>query len=62
VFLPFLAFAAFRRWWPWVRGMPPPLIVPMKPWLVYTIALTVIAFAVLRNLPWAPFYYLSPRV
>ena len=61
VFLPFLAVATTRRWWPWVHGRPPPLIAPMKPWLVYTIALTLVAFALLRNLPWAPFCHLSPR-
>lgn len=60
LFLPFFVFSAARRWWFWMRGLPQPPPVQMKSSVVYTIAITVISFAVLRNLPWEPFYYLAP--
>ena len=59
--LPFLVWSALRWWVFWVRGLPPPFTAPLKPWLASGIAFSVIAFAVLRNLPWPPFNYLAPR-
>jgi len=59
--LPFLVWSALRWWARWVRGLPPRMSAPLKPWLASGIAFSVIAFAVLRNLPWPPFSYLAPR-
>jgi Protein of unknown function (DUF2752) len=61
LFLPFFVFDSARRWWFWMRGLPQPPLVQMKSWVVYTIAITVISFAVLRNLPWTPFHCLAPH-
>lgn len=60
VALPFLAWGALRQWWRWVRGLPPEMGAAMNPWFASGIAFSVIAFAVLRNLPWPPFMYLAP--
>ena len=59
--LPFLAWSGLRWWTYWVRGLRPKLLPPLKPWLASGIAISVIAFGVLRNLPWPPFSYLAPR-
>lgn len=60
VALPFLAWGALRWWWRWVRVLPQESGARMHPWLARGIAFSVVAFAVLRNLPWPPFTYLAP--
>jgi hypothetical protein len=63
--LPFLAFWGGRAVWRWVRGRtpqePPPLQRSFRPWMVWTFAGVIIAFGVLRNLPWKPFSLLAPQ-
>lgn len=58
--LPFFVIGILRRWWYWIQGLPQPPQKLLKWWLGYTIAGIVIAFFILRNLPWSPFTWLSP--
>src|ERR1700722_5512492 len=54
--LPFLAFAGARYLWREVTGAAPAPIILRPSWIVF-IAVVVIAFAILRNLLFAPFTY-----
>jgi hypothetical protein len=62
VALPFLLVWGTRETWRWVRGQDAraPRKVP-SPWIAWIITGAVIAFAILRNLPWEPFSLLAPR-
>ncbi|QQL45319.1 DUF2752 domain-containing protein [Sulfuriroseicoccus oceanibius] len=44
----------------WVFQANPPVRLLLRPRLSTAIAIMVIAFAVLRNLPWSPFTWLAP--
>lgn len=59
--LPFIGMSATRWWWRWSRGLPPVIMKPVSPWLMSFIGITVVAFGVLRNLPWPPFTLLAPH-
>jgi hypothetical protein len=45
----------------WVYGKPAPWRIPLGAHGAKIIALSVIAFMILRNLPWAPFLWLAPH-
>ncbi len=57
--LPFLAFAALRSLLRKTTGYPLPPLQLRAGWIKLLIAV-VLVFAVVRNLPFAPFTYLSP--
>jgi hypothetical protein len=57
--LPFLAFAAGRYLWRELTGATPAPIV-IRPFWIVLLAVVVVAFGILRNLPFAPFTYLAP--
>ncbi len=61
VALPFLVVSSTRQWWRWLGGTPKPVPVPQRPWLALSIAIGVILFGILRNLPWEPFTLLAPH-
>lgn len=44
----------------WVAGRPPLWKLELKPFLTWTVAITVIAFWILRNIPVWPFTLLAP--
>jgi hypothetical protein len=57
--LPFLFYAGGRYLWRRAMGMPTtPFVV--RPFWAVTVAVIVIAFGILRNIPCAPFTYLAP--
>jgi hypothetical protein len=45
----------------WVQGKPAPWTIPLGAHGAKIIAIIVIAFMILRNLPWAPFHWLGPH-
>jgi hypothetical protein len=62
VALPFIAFWGGRSTWRFVRGGPPRESgLLLRPRVTYAIVVAIFAFAILRNLPWAPFTLLAPR-
>jgi hypothetical protein len=60
--LPFIAFWGGRSTWRFVRGEPPrESSLLLRPRVTCAIVIAIFAFAILRNLPWAPFTLLAPR-
>jgi hypothetical protein len=61
--LPFIAFWGMRGMWRFVRGEPPHQStgVLMRPRVTLAIVVIIFAFAIMRNLPWAPFTLLAPQ-
>jgi len=62
--LPFLGLWAARSWWHWMNPGPPEspkAVSPLKSRLLITLVVIVLAFGILRNLPWEPFRLLAPR-
>jgi hypothetical protein len=57
--LPFLAVSAGRRFLRELAGKPPPPVAVRAFWIKLLVGL-IIAFTILRNIPFAPFTYLSP--
>ncbi len=59
ILLPIALLALVPSVWRWVYGKPP---LPERRWgrLGTLLAVVVIAFGVLRNLPWKPFLWLAP--
>jgi hypothetical protein len=57
--LPFAAFYFWHYLGRWITGEPlPPLV--MRPGWIKLLAVVVILFTILRNIPHAPFIYLAP--
>jgi hypothetical protein len=58
--LPIAGWMMVRRWWRWLWGAPP--LSAFQPTGVQLTMLLVLifGFAILRNLPWAPFSWLAP--
>lgn len=60
--LPFLAWWSLRSAVAWVQGRPGPASTfDFKLWMCWTLVATILAFAVMRNLPWKPFSLLAPH-
>lgn len=63
--LPFLGWWAASNTWRWIRGRPPgpatPARITFQLHLSWVVIVVVLSFAVLRNLPWAPFIWLAPH-
>jgi len=57
--LPFAAFYFWRCVSLWLAGKPLPAFV-MRPGWIKLLAVVVIVFTILRNIPYAPFIYLAP--
>ncbi|MDB6016516.1 MAG: hypothetical protein JWR19_1005 [Pedosphaera sp.] len=57
--LPFLLFVGVRMLWCEITGQPQPAI-KMRAFWIKLIAATIIIFTIARNIPFAPFTYLSP--
>ena len=60
--LPFLAVWAGRSAWRWSRHRPleePRLL--QRPWAAALLVAVIVAFGILRNLPWPPFTLLAPH-
>ncbi|MDB6112162.1 MAG: hypothetical protein JWR69_3912 [Pedosphaera sp.] len=57
--LPFLAISAGRRLLRELAGKPPPPVAVRAFW-IKLLVVAIIAFTILRNIPFAPFTYLSP--
>ena len=57
--LPFLVFAGGRYLWREATGAAPAPIV-LRPFWIILIAVVVVGFGIVRNLPFAPFTYLAP--
>lgn len=55
VSLPFLTYTLWRRAF---RNKPRPR--PLPPWAVWALLVVVLAFGVLRNLPWKPVRWMAP--
>jgi len=45
----------------WIQDKSPPWRIPLGTHGAKIIALSVITFMILRNLPWAPFFWLAPN-
>ena len=60
--LPFMVAWVVRSVWRWVQGKPPrePRVLT-RPRVAVVLVVAVFAFAILRNLPWAPFNLLAPQ-
>jgi hypothetical protein len=67
--IPWLVWKLGGMWWRWWRQIPPPLPpepanLPLKRKRWHgpkVVAITVILFFILRNLPWEPFRWLAPQ-
>lgn len=60
--LPFLGLWAVRGVSRWVRGEPQPQPrVMQRPWVAVVLIAVIVAFGILRNLPWPPFTWLAPH-
>ena len=51
-----LGYGVFREWKAGPRPLP-----PLPSWVAWSLAIMVIGFGVVRNLPWWPFTLLAPR-
>jgi Protein of unknown function (DUF2752) len=58
--LPFFALIGVRAWWLWLRGLPDFSSYQPKAWHAWAVVTCLLAFSVLRNLPWEPFVWLAP--
>lgn len=59
VLLPFLAIITVPQVWAWVHDRrPPPFPIGMRS--AWVLVALILAFGVLRNLPWPPFTLLAP--
>lgn len=61
VALPIFGIYAVFWSWAWLLGKPVRKRWNTKPWLVAGIITLLIAFGILRNLPWSPFIFLAPH-
>ena len=59
--LPFFALTVVRTWWLWLRGLPDFSFFQPRAWHAWVVVACLVAFSVLRNLPWEPFVWLAPE-
>lgn len=55
-----LAVLAALRWWIHRRRQPPPAALFTRPAVIWTLLVVIVAFSVLRNLPFPTFAWMSP--
>lgn len=60
VVLPMVVVFAMRSLWRWAQGGTARSSAP-SPWLAILVAVVLIGFGVVRNLPWPPFTWLAPH-
>ena len=58
--LPIGGWMALRGWWRWLWNAPPVSSFQPSPRQVTLVVAVIFGFAILRNLPWAPFCWLAP--
>ncbi|MBP7950350.1 MAG: DUF2752 domain-containing protein [Verrucomicrobiales bacterium] len=60
--IPGVAAVLTLKWWRWIRLQPPPIPRRLRfVWWPKAVAFAVVAFCILRNLPWPPFSWLAPH-
>ena len=59
--LPFAGWWTARAWWRWLWQAPARPMKSVGTWVYWSIAVVIILFGVLRNLPWLPLSALAPH-